>query len=274
MKHISVLARRSAFILIVALLAMSVSPVLADHEDDPFVSDIVLTIPETYGSCVDMAIEDTITTSGVGARYLQGQVFIDFVTDAGRVPVPGGFYPVAQTGDLNLTITIPPVSEWPVQSNGTAEIHVDVQVEVYDKQGGVKLGLLGPGHDYDVFCLTPPPPPPPGGIEGCTPGFWKQDQHFDSWTGYSPTDLFDSVFGVDANGNLTLAQAAAQGGRGESALMRHAVAALLNAASADVDYAFTTSEVIQIVQDAYASGGFEGAKNTFETENEKGCPLS
>ena len=27
--------------------------------------------------------------------------------------------------------------------------------------------------------------PPPGG-EGCTPGFWKQDQHFDSWVGFAP----------------------------------------------------------------------------------------
>ena len=27
--------------------------------------------------------------------------------------------------------------------------------------------------------------PPPGG-EGCTPGFWKQTQHFDSWVGFAP----------------------------------------------------------------------------------------
>ncbi len=26
--------------------------------------------------------------------------------------------------------------------------------------------------------------PPPGG-EGCTPGFWKQRQHFDSWVGFA-----------------------------------------------------------------------------------------
>ena len=37
---------------------------------------------------------------------------------------------------------------------------------------------------------------PPGG-EGCTPGFWKQEQHFDSWVGFAPTDSFDAVFGVD-----------------------------------------------------------------------------
>ena len=37
---------------------------------------------------------------------------------------------------------------------------------------------------------------PPGG-EGCTPGFWKQPQHFDSWVGFEPSDSFEDVFGVD-----------------------------------------------------------------------------
>ena len=30
---------------------------------------------------------------------------------------------------------------------------------------------------------------PPKGGEGCTPGFWKQDQHFDSWVGFLPSGL-------------------------------------------------------------------------------------
>ena len=38
--------------------------------------------------------------------------------------------------------------------------------------------------------------PPPGG-EGCTPGFWKQPQHFDSWVGFAPDGLLRDVFGVD-----------------------------------------------------------------------------
>ena len=31
--------------------------------------------------------------------------------------------------------------------------------------------------------------------DGCTPGYWKQEQHFDSWvpTGYAPGDDFDTV---------------------------------------------------------------------------------
>src|SRR5215210_35264 len=34
----------------------------------------------------------------------------------------------------------------------------------------------------------------PDGNEGCTPGYWKQPQHFDSWVVYSPNQLFSSVF--------------------------------------------------------------------------------
>lgn len=116
--------------------------------------------------------------------------------------------------------------------------------------------------------------PPSGGGEGCTPGYWKQPQHFDSWsgTGYAPGDSFDSVMGVDSSFDTLLDGVSAKGG-GENALARHAVAALLNAASSDVDYEYTTGEVIALVQDAYASGDFESAKNLLEAQNEAGCPL-
>ena len=32
-------------------------------------------------------------------------------------------------------------------------------------------------------------------LEGCTPGYWKQPQHFDSWVNYSPNMLYSDVFG-------------------------------------------------------------------------------
>ncbi|MGH7500518.1 MAG: hypothetical protein ACREL7_02060 [Longimicrobiales bacterium] len=118
------------------------------------------------------------------------------------------------------------------------------------------------------------PPPPPGG-EGCTPGYWKQPQHFDSWEGFLPGDDFDTTFGVDLfNPDLTLLQAAAQGGGGVNAMARHAVAALLNAASSGVNYDMTVAEVIAAVQAAEASGDFEGAKNVFAGFNEQGCGLN
>ena len=64
------------------------------------------------------------------------------------------------------------------------------------------------------------------------------------------------------------------GGGGVNALARHAVAALLNAASGDVDSDFTVAEVIALVQDAVESGDFETAKNLLAASNEAGCPLN
>ncbi len=115
-------------------------------------------------------------------------------------------------------------------------------------------------------------PPDNGGGEGCTPGYWKQPHHFDSWTGYSPGDSFDDVFGVDSSFDTLLDGVKAKGGQ-ENALARHAVAALLNA-SGDVDYEYSVGEVIAMVQAAYASGDYEATKNMFAEQNELGCPLN
>jgi len=111
------------------------------------------------------------------------------------------------------------------------------------------------------------------GDEGCTPGYWRQPHHYDSWVGYTPDQLFDSVFGVDAPGNMTLGDAVKVGGGGAYALMRHAVAALLNSTSS-INYAYETADVIDMVQDAFASGDYEDVKDALEEENERGCPLN
>jgi cysteine-rich repeat protein len=109
--------------------------------------------------------------------------------------------------------------------------------------------------------------------EGCTPGFWKQTQHFEYWVVYHPSDLYDTVFGVTSTfAANTLLEAVEQGGGGEIALGRHAVAALLNAANNRVDYAFETGTVIHMVKQAYATGDFETIKNLLASENERGCP--
>lgn len=108
--------------------------------------------------------------------------------------------------------------------------------------------------------------------DGCTPGYWRQPQHFDSWPPpYFPSQYFDLVFGVGPH--LKLKDAVKTNGGGETALLRHATAALLNAASPDVMYQFSVAEVIALVQQAYATGDFEGVKNLFEAANENYCPL-
>lgn len=102
------------------------------------------------------------------------------------------------------------------------------------------------------------------------PGFWKnRGLRIGAWTGYAPTDsyktVFGVVFGVNASFNLDLLGTLNQGGGNEKALGRHAVAGLLNASSS---YEYTTAQVIELVQSAYASGDFNGVKDVLEHENE------
>ncbi len=120
------------------------------------------------------------------------------------------------------------------------------------------------------------------GGEGCTPGYWRQYHHLDSWAGAAPKDNFNITFGTNAvfdaeqcgSINPTLRQAVRCKGGGLSALARHGVAALLNALSGDVDYSYTVSEVKALVKGAIDSGNYERAKNALASENEVGCPLN
>ncbi len=115
----------------------------------------------------------------------------------------------------------------------------------------------------------------PGGGEGCTPGYWKQPHHLDSWVGYDPDDDFDTVFGTDLfSPDISLLDGLERRGGGVNALARHAVAALLNAATPGVDYDLSVADVIAAVQAAEASGDYETTKNMLVALNEQGCPLN
>lgn len=122
------------------------------------------------------------------------------------------------------------------------------------------------------------------GGEGCTPGYWKQEQHFDSWTlPFTIDTLFADVFDRDivvrGEGktlipNPTLLQALDANGGNVNAAARHAVAALLNAASGGVSYNMTVEGVIAAFQGAYPDGELDDVKDTFANFNEQGCPLN
>jgi len=119
-------------------------------------------------------------------------------------------------------------------------------------------------------------PLPEHGGEGCTPGYWKQAHHFDSWTSpYEPSTRFSDVF-EDAFPEMTLLEVLKQGGGGLIALGRHTVAALLNAASPNVSYDMSVSEVIDAFNDVYPSStaDYNDIKDMFEDFNELGCPLN
>ena len=126
------------------------------------------------------------------------------------------------------------------------------------------------------------------GGEGCTPGYWKQEQHFGNW----PVDPFTFTFGEAFDGfcdpgsvllrrpeaantdvcTLTLLEALNVRGGGQNALARHAAAAWLNAGST-VDFFYSQSEVETKVEAALALSDFESVKNELAEANEAGCPL-
>lgn len=116
-----------------------------------------------------------------------------------------------------------------------------------------------------------------GGGEGCTPGYWKQPQHFDSWpAAYTPSTLFSAVF-ENAYPGMTLLQVLQNNGNvtGLEALGRHTVAALLNSASG-ISFGMTTAQVISAFNAVFpgTKQAYNQQKGQFSTLNEAGCPLS
>jgi len=127
---------------------------------------------------------------------------------------------------------------------------------------------------------TPVPP-----AQGCTPGYWKQDHHFDSWQGYTQNQTIGSVFDVPGTtfDSVTLV-AALDGGGGPGIdgatkiLLRAAVAALLNASSSGVDYQYTTAQITSQVNAALATGNRDTilklAGELDAANNAGSCPLN
>lgn len=114
------------------------------------------------------------------------------------------------------------------------------------------------------------------GNQGCTPGYWKQDQHFDSWPVSLTTTFADAGFSFGFTGTL-LSGLQAKGGD-VNALARHAAAAYLNSLASGVNFSLTTAEVIAIANGTgiYAGLSVEERKDLLEAANQGvgGCPLN
>lgn len=142
-------------------------------------------------------------------------------------------------------------------------------VKIEDDGSGEGVNELNPGFDLNSVAATncgEPTPPPPGG-EGCTPGYWRN--HLDDWppTGLSPTDDFDTTFGVDLfSSDIDLGEAVDAKGGGAGKIARHGTAGLLSALHPDVDYPLSAAEVIAAVQ--------SGDIDAVVTANELGCDIS
>ncbi|HUT92893.1 MAG TPA: SdrD B-like domain-containing protein [Thermoguttaceae bacterium] len=231
----------------------------------PGADDLVLT------GAIDVDIDGDSVVDHLSGTLLTGEVTEFGFNDVGttdyydfRFTLTGGaMQPYFAGSDIGVL-----TESW--NSTFTGDFGVDF--------GGGAKGYIGPvealveaGIDIEKFVKSVES----GGGEGLTPGYWKQSQHFDDWTDpYDPEDNYNDTFGVSDDPDLTLLGALERGGGEENALGRHAVAALLNAAHPGIDYAFTTAEIISMVQSAYATGEFEAIKDQFEAENELEADLS
>ena len=125
--------------------------------------------------------------------------------------------------------------------------------------------------------------------QACSPGFWKQDQHFEDWPAApSPGDLFFAVFsrlitvsqpGQDPDvTNPTLFQALRANKDGVNRAARIGTAAYLSAVHPDVAYPYSAAQVVLAVQQAIDGVAFTGPsitdlENVWKTAVGEHCPL-
>lgn len=207
---------------------------------------------------VTVRLEDTVgnllaqTTTNLNGKYLfVGIAQGTYVVEVDETTTPAGF--VQSPTDVGSDDTVDSDGS-PFTYFAPDDVHVALRIDF----------------GYHVDQST-------GGDEGCTPGYWKQSQHFDSWPApYTTGTLFGSVF-EDAFPGLTLLNVVANpGGAKLNQLGVHAVAALLSAGSSGVDYALTTAEVIQMFNDTFpgTDADYVALKDIFAAFNELGCPLN
>jgi hypothetical protein len=220
-------------------------------------SEVTWTYDVTTASTPSVPLHNIVVTDDAGTPG-------DLGDDFSPAPVLSGGFNVGDTDQDNL---LDPGETWQYQETGTA-----------------MLGLYGnvatvTGDPEDARCEQVRDDDPSHytgealGTQGCTPGYWKQDQHFWAWTApYTPATLFSAVF-EDAFPGKTLLQVLGLGGGGLNALGRHTVAALLNAAAANVAYPYTALQVIDAFNAVFPGGDYEGLKDDFDAANNLGCPL-
>ena len=114
---------------------------------------------------------------------------------------------------------------------------------------------------------------PRGNASGCSPGYWKQSQHFDSYPqGVGPNSLFTSVGFDNAFPGKTLVQVLSTGGGGLTALGRIIVGAYLNAATIN-GFPYTKQQVVNDFNAVFPGGDYEKLKSKYEALQDP-CPFN
>jgi hypothetical protein len=186
------------------------------------------------------------------------------------IPVPGQFaYQIIHQPPVRSYTYVIPMT-FSAGTNIVIAAHADV---VRLDSNGATVGETawggdnpGPGNRwwfYIIYTITPCA----SSNGGCTPGYWRQENHFDSWSGYRLTDVYSDVFGVGTP--ITLVNALTN----PNAFYRHSTAALLNAANPRLNYRYSLEEVMAMTRSAFSSGYFGWTASLFQIANSIGCPL-
>jgi subtilisin-like proprotein convertase family protein len=213
--------------------------------------------------------------------------FTSLVDDAGTPAIPtDDFQPQYVSGDANTNNLIDPGETWLFTSVGVVDDQVVTgpyvnTATVTATVPGTTVTTTATASNYHVGM--------PAGA-GLTPGFWKNNARMhnaSAWPTdpsgnliYSPSQTLGSVFQIPASLGLsstTLSNALGLNGGGANALIRQAVAALLNTTSLEIAYPIIAPSLIQQVNAALASGN-ANTINTLETQldndNNLGANLS
>jgi len=218
----------------------------------------------------------TITVTAVGGTLASGTATASIVSGPGSfVGSPTCSY-TGGAATASCTVTITSAVAGTTVISATSSIGVNGQTIV--RTTGTAANTAAGGSDNASKTWQ-------GGGEGCTPGYWKVPQHWDSWvgTGFSPNQTLASAgFTNTGTPTTTLVEALAGGGGStiqgaKTILLRAAVAALLNSASPGVDFELSTAQVLSMVNAALATNDRDtilALAADLDAANNAGCPLN
>lgn len=221
----------------------------------------VLTDAGTYGyaypNCPQVATTNTLTVSNIAStETLSGWIQTEQVVPISNTYPDGRRiiqkYNVSWSGpsDFSQVVTWPAFNDPTVVANtlasGTIEYHLDIAIDVYD--GSNFVVTLGPGQDYDGFCIgnPPPPPPPPSNFGTRTLGYWKT--HTTLW----PSNAVIQLGGISYNTSNVADKA-------------YLISILKNANAKDVTYMLAAQLITSELN--YASGSPHNADASIQQAN-------
>jgi hypothetical protein len=241
---------------------------------DPVSDDselVVVTLIHPSFTVEKVCVDDPLQSGATEAWYTvtitnTGDVALDISTDDGDI----GSFPLAD-GDAHVQNVSEPVPAGVGEVCNKIVVTATIPPEFCDLQNVYV-------DSAEACCEV-------AGEHGCTPGYWKnQTECWECYTTSTPLcDVFTFPAGVlydfFCTDGFTLHKALKFGG-GEGVvgkarnLMRHGVAALLNACDSDVSYGMNPAGVITMVNDALATEDEDEitlVKNQLAAWNERGC---